>query len=93
MKRFHLTKKVLTQEKADTLIQSCFQSISVELENIWYWKQRIGKPLSSIDNFILMSDKFTPEDAVKYSEERIEYLEKKIYEDYGRFVEVKNTCG
>jgi hypothetical protein len=37
-----------------------------------------------------MTDKLTPETAILGSKNRIEYLWRKIHEDYGRFVKVKN---
>ena len=94
-KRFCLTRKKWTPKEADTQIQNCFQGISVHYDNINYWRARIGKPLEFIDAFILGVDKIeTPEEFIKMSIEEIEFLRKKIYEDFGRYVnEIKNTCG
>lgn len=90
MRKFKVSKKILSANEADTKIQNAFQSIQNEQENILYWMQRLKKPLNPIDNFILMTDKLTPETAITGSKNRIEYLSRKIYEDYGRFVKVKN---
>lgn len=91
MKRFCLTRKKLTPEEADQRIQNCFQGITTHIDNINYWRTKIGKPLEFIDMFILGTDKLkTPEEFIAMSREAIKYLSKKIYEDYGRFVKVKN---
>lgn len=91
MKRFCLTRKQLTSQEANRRMQNCFQNISVHIDNINYWNKRIGRPLEFIDIFILETDKIkTPEEFIKISLENIDYLKRKIYEDYGRFVEVKN---
>jgi hypothetical protein len=90
-KRFSLTRRKLSTEEANEKIQILFQSLSVEHENVMYWSQRIGKQLEQIDTFILMSDGIsTPEEAIELSKDLQEYIHRKIYEDYGRFVEVKN---
>lgn len=93
MRKFKVSRTILSAKGADTKIQNAFQSIQNEEENILYWRQRLRKPISPIDNFILMTDKLTPETAIDGSKNRIEYLTRKIYEDYGRFVKVKNKLG
>lgn len=90
MKKFKVSRKILSAKEADTKIQNAFQSMQNERENILYWLQRIGKPLEPIDSFILMTYKLTPETAIAGSKNRMEYLHRKIYEDYGRFTKVKN---
>ena len=91
MKRFCLSKKKFTPKEADQQIQNCFQAISVNIDNINYWKKRIGKKLEFIDMFILGTDKIeTPEEFIQNSIETINYLERKIYKDYGRYVKVNN---
>ena len=94
MKRFCLSRKKWTPKEADTRIQNCFQAITVHCDNINYWRQRIGKKLEYIDHFILGTDKIeTPEEFIIMSIEEIDYLRKKIYEDFGRYVEVENRVG
>ena len=91
MKRFCLSRTQLTPKEADQRIQNCFQSVSTHINNIHYWEKRIGKKLEFIDVFILGTDKLeTPEEFIKMSIEGIDYLRRKIYEDYGRFVEINN---
>ena len=91
MKRFVLSKKKLTAEEADKRIQALFQKITIHIDNINYWKPKIGKKLEFIDMFILGVDKIkSPEEFIKMSQEEIDYCMRKIYEDYGRFTKVKN---
>lgn len=90
-KPFKPSMKILSHADADLKIQNAFQKIQTEQENIIYWKQRLNKKLSQIDTFILMTDKLdTAEMAIQGSRNRIEYLTRRIYEDWGRFVKVKN---
>lgn len=91
MKRFCLTRKKWSSEEADRQIQNCFQGISTHIDNINYWRTKIGKPLEVMDIFILGTDKLkTPEEFIAMSQEEINYLSRKIYEDFGRFVKINN---
>ncbi len=93
MKKYRISRKILNPQEANEKIQNCFQAISVNIDNINYWRTKIGKPLKFIDIFILGVDKIkSPEEFIEISLEEIEKLRFKIYEDYGRFTDVKNTC-
>jgi hypothetical protein len=48
MKKFKVSRKILSADESDTKIQNAFQSIQTERENILYWLQRIGKPIEPI---------------------------------------------
>lgn len=83
--KYRPTRKNLTHEQANQIFQNCQQGIQAETENIFYWEQRRGQHLKPIDTFILMTDKFfLPEEAIKASEERINYLSDKL-SDMRRF--------
>ena len=91
MRNFRLSRKKFTAKEADQQIQKCFQGITVQIDNINYWQQRIGKKLEFIDMFILGVDKIkSPEEFIKMSIEEIDFLRRKIYEDFGRYVKVEN---
>lgn len=93
-KRFVLSRKKWTEEEANTQIQNYFQCISTHTDNIHYWMQKKGKELDFIDVFILGTDGLkTPEEFIEMSQKEVTYLSRKIYEDFGRYVVVKNTCG
>mgnify|MGYP001566801980 CR=1 FL=1 len=77
-KKYRPTKRQLSHKTANSIFQCCQQAMQAETENIIYWKQRLNKPISQLDNFILMTDKFTPEMAIATSQERINYLMDKM---------------
>lgn len=86
-----LSKTILSPKEADRRIQNLFQAITVHTDNINYWFPKIGKELEFLDVFILGTDKIkTPEEFIKLSQNKIEELRWKIYNDYARFVEVRN---
>lgn len=88
-----LTRKMLTPEQADQRIQNCFQAISMHCDNINSWLPKIGKPLEWIDMFILGADEpkmKSAQEFIEMSQKEIEKLQWKIYNDYGRFIKVKN---
>jgi len=91
IRRFCLSRKKFTPAEADQEIQKCFQGIQTHNDNILYWIPKIGTKLDFLDMFILGTDKLeTPEEFIKMSQDEISFLSRKIYEDYGRYVEVKN---
>ena len=91
MRKFTLSRKKWTPKEADQRIQCLFQMISVHIDNINYMRTKIGKKLKFIDMFILGTDGLeTPEEFIKMSQEEIDYCSRKIYEDFGRYVKVKN---
>lgn len=94
MKRFCLSRRQFTPKEADQRIQNCFQMITVHADNINYWIPKIRKSLDFMDSFILGVDRIkSPAEFIKLSNQEIDFLRRKIYEDYGRYVRVKNTCG
>ena len=85
MKRFVKCRKILTNDEARQKIANLQQSLTVNQDNINYWKNK--KELSFCDKFILGVDKLnSPEEFIQLSKENIEYLMKKI-EDYKRFLD------
>lgn len=89
MKRFVRCRKQLTNDEARSRIANLQQAISADIDNINYWRCRIGKKLEFIDTFILGVDKIkSPEDFIKMAKESIEYKTKKI-DDYKRFLTEK----
>lgn len=86
-----LSRRVLSSEEADNRIQNSFQQISALTDCIFYWKSKIGKELTAIDRLILWTDKLTsPEEFILHASKKIEAIQWKIYNDYGRFCMVKN---
>ena len=57
MKKVRLPKKVLTKQEARDKYNNLMTQIQTLEEEIAYFKQKIGEPLSRIDLFIIMSDK------------------------------------
>lgn len=83
--KYRKIRKQLTHEAANEMFQVVQQQIGNEQENILYWTQRKGKKLEWIDTFILGTDKFeSPEDAIKVSNDKLEYLSEKL-KDLKRF--------
>lgn len=88
--KYRKTKKQLSHEEANQIFMKCQQAMTTETENVQYWTQRQGKKLEPLDSFILFSDKFTPEQAIKNSEERIIYFYDKMDDMRRFFQEGKN---
>lgn len=79
-------RKPISNEKARERIAHYQQALTVDQDNIHYWRLRIGKPLEFIDTFILGVDKIkSPEEFIERSGKNMEILSLKI-EDARRFL-------
>lgn len=84
--KHRLSRKIISPKEAKDKIEMAHAMIWNNLEEICYWEQRLWKPLEPIDNFILMSDHITLQQAIDRAYSQVEYLQFKIYEDYSRYL-------